>query len=537
MGKHSARDGQDGPGNGAAYTGGVPRAGHGTPPAGGGPRGAGFPPQDGDFPPLGGLPHSGEGLQDGTAFPPAGGGPAGGVIGGTVGGAGGGPAGGTVGGRVPQAGSGTFAPPGTALGTPGSGRRRRTPVGPYTEPFDPFVDSGAFAAVRPRHPENRPPNHPEHREHGAWGAPDTWADDTVRRRDLPFDPVEEWAEGWAAQDAATAAELRGPRVHPPGRTVPRPRQEFLDAFEPPAPAAGPAAGGEEPPAPPAEAAAQSAPRRRPGRVWTVTGITGIAAAAVVTVAAVTTGSPLGGLGRKHPGPDPAGPDTTSTTPAPSHTAAPGAARAPKASAAPAAPLPSYDQQMDLQYPLAADLQLSGAFDTVPGHQAAPGKGRVMTFRVDVERGLPLDAQLFSDTVFRTLNDDRSWGHGGTMTFERVGSGDADIVVTLASPGTTAKWCAKSGLDTTIDNVSCDAASTPRTMINAYRWAQGADTFGPELMHAYRQMLINHEVGHRLGHHHVGCPTAGAPAPVMMQQTKFLSLNGGPACRPNAWPYP
>ncbi|MFI0722638.1 DUF3152 domain-containing protein [Streptomyces sp. NPDC021224] len=524
MGKHSARDGQDGPGNGDARTGGTPRTG-GFPGPGGAPQ-AGGP--TGAFPQPGGLTG---GLSGTGGLSQVGGGPE------TEGRA---P---HAGGSGPQAGgplmgSGTFAPPGTALGTPGSGRRRRTPVGPYTEPFDPFVDSGAFATVRPQGPgarprpvEARPPHHPEHPEHAAWGAPDTWADDGVRRRDLPFDPVEEWAEGWAAQDAATAAELRGPRVHPPGGGVPRPRQEFLDAFEVPAPRTEPAA--EPGPVLPADPAAPggTGPRRRLGRVWTITGITGIAAAAVVTVAAVTTGNPLSGLGRKHPGPDP----TSADVPPPALT--PSAAAAPTASATPTTSLLDYDQQMDRQYPLAADLKLSGAFDTVPGHQAAPGKGKVMTFRVDVERGLPLDPQLFSDTVFRTLNDDRSWGHGGTMTFERVASGDADIVVTLASPGTTAKWCAKSGLDTTIDNVSCDAASTPRTMINAYRWAQGADTFGPELMHAYRQMLINHEVGHRLGHHHVGCPTAGAPAPVMMQQTKFLSLNGGPTCKPNAWPYP
>jgi hypothetical protein len=139
-------------------------------------------------------------------------------------------------------------------------------------------------------------------------------------------------------------------------------------------------------------------------------------------------------------------------------------------------------------------------------------------------------------VYKTLNDDRSWGHGGTKTFERVSSGRADIVITLASPGTTAKWCAKSDLDTTDDNVSCDSASTPRTMINAYRWAQGSDTYGPDKMYIYRQMLINHEVGHRLGHSHVVCPKNGALAPVMMQQTKFLTLNGK-TCRPNPWPFP
>lgn len=157
-------------------------------------------------------------------------------------------------------------------------------------------------------------------------------------------------------------------------------------------------------------------------------------------------------------------------------------------------------------------------------------------RVDVEKGLPLDARLFADAVYKTLNDRRSWAHAGSRTFERVSTGPADIVITLASPGTTATWCAKSGLDTTVDNVSCDAASTPRTMINAYRWAQGSKTYGPDRMPAYREMLINHEVGHRLGYDHVLCPQQGALAPVMMQQTKFLSY-GGLTCKPNAWPYP
>ncbi|MFG1809354.1 DUF3152 domain-containing protein [Streptomyces sp. NPDC049040] len=437
--------------------------------------------------------------------------------------------------RVPQTG-GTFAPPGSALGTPGSGRRRRGSGGPYTEPFDPFGDSGAFAAVRPQDLAGRPPAHPEHREHGAWGTPGTWTGSGGGRRDLPFDPVEDWAEGWAAHDAATAAAAAGPRaprhqVDAPGRGVPRPRQEFIDAFEPPPAPAVPEPPVVTPPVAPPEEEPEPAGRRRPGKAgWT---ISGIAAAAVVTVVAVATGSQLTGSGRDAPSPDPT---TDTPTRATGDTASRSDSRA-TPGVTPALATPGYDQLMDRQYPLDPGLRLSGRFDTVPGHQAAPGKGKVMTFRVDVEQGLPLDAALFSDTVFKTLNDSRSWGHGGTMTFERVSTGHADIVVTLASPGTTAKWCAKSGLDTTVENVSCDAASTPRTMINAYRWAQGAETYGPRLMHAYRQMLINHEVGHRLGHGHVGCPKAGAPAPVMMQQTKFLSLNGGPACKPNAWPFP
>jgi hypothetical protein len=74
------------------------------------------------------------------------------------------------------------------------------------------------------------------------------------------------------------------------------------------------------------------------------------------------------------------------------------------------------------------------------------------------------------------------------------------------------------------------------MINAYRWAQGAKTYGPDKMYAYRQMLINHEVGHRLGRNHEACSRSGAIAPVMMQQTKFLTLNGK-TCKPNPWPFP
>ncbi|MEV4922370.1 DUF3152 domain-containing protein [Streptomyces roseoverticillatus] len=196
---------------------------------------------------------------------------------------------------------------------------------------------------------------------------------------------------------------------------------------------------------------------------------------------------------------------------------------------------TYEQKMDRKYPLDEKAKGSGDFDTVGGHDKAPGRGEVLRYRVDVEKGLPLDGELFATAVHRTLNDERSWGHDGTRTFERVSSGHADFVITLATPGTTAVWCAKSGLDTTQDNVSCDSAATDRVMINAYRWAQGARTYGDK-MYAYRQMLINHEVGHRLGHDHETCGKEGALAPVMMQQTKFLTTDGV-TCKPNAWPYP
>ncbi|MEV5430187.1 DUF3152 domain-containing protein [Streptomyces sp. NPDC052701] len=205
------------------------------------------------------------------------------------------------------------------------------------------------------------------------------------------------------------------------------------------------------------------------------------------------------------------------------------------SAAPGAGTLTYAQKMDEKYPLSATLEGPGTFEAIPGIAKAPGRGQKFTYRVDVEQGLGLDGELFAEAVHKTLNDDRGWAHNGARTFERIHSGRPDFVITLASPGTTADWCARSGLDTTVDNVSCDSAATERVMINAYRWAQGSKTYGDQI-HAYRQMLINHEVGHRLGYSHVTCDKDGDLAPVMQQQTKFLD-HDGIHCRANPWPYP
>lgn len=275
-------------------------------------------------------------------------------------------------------------------------------------------------------------------------------------------------------------------------------------------------------APPASGTGVPAPRGGgKGRAFT-----GIAAAAVTTVLAVMVAGQVtkardDGDVRSQSATDHAQGTRTSGDSAPS--------------AAPSdAPL-TYDQKMSRTYPLGATLSGPGKFDVVPGFDKAPGTGRKYRYRVDVEQGLGLDGALFAEAVQKTLNDQRSWAHGGARTFERISSGTPDFVITLASPGTTAKWCAKSGLDTTEDNVSCDSAATERVMINAYRWAQGSTTYGDRI-HAYRQMLINHEVGHRLGHGHVTCQKDGELAPVMQQQTKFLD-HDGIHCRANAWPYP
>ncbi|WP_399029588.1 DUF3152 domain-containing protein [Streptomyces sp. 15-116A] len=382
---------------------------------------------------------------------------------------------------------------------------------------------------------------------------------------------EQWegGGGWGELNGRTAAGAG--YGMPAGATVPvprqrqapgrGPRQEYLDAFDeaddlftPRRPASAahsayPAPGSahsadpydavtdwEAPPAPetsadpddddapPTGVPAQT--RGGKGRTFT-----GIAAAAVTTVLAVVVAGQVTG--------DPGG-DAVQAQSAPEQArdvrnpASRGDDRETPSGTPDAKPL-TYEQKLSKRYPLGATLDGSGEFEAIPGIDKAPGKGQKITYRVDVEKGLGLDGELFAEAVHKTLNDDRSWAHNGARTFERIHSGRPDFVITLASPGTTADWCAKSGLDTTVDNVSCDSAATERVMINAYRWAQGAETYGDDLF-AYRQMLINHEIGHRLGYDHVTCDKDGDLAPVMQQQTKFLN-HDGISCRPNPWAYP
>lgn len=414
---------------------------------------------------------------------------------------------------------------------PGSGRRRR-PTG--------------ATAIAEGHVSFRPPahvrgGHPEHREPGGgWGTvpgPGRPADGERSAPGRPRGqaPAADRAEKADRALAADRSEKDG-RVRDAGTKplVPGPRREFVEAFDaPPAPPSGdggPAAGrGAEGPRG-GTGQAEGAGGGKEGRGSRGRTFTGIAAAAVTTVLAVVVAGQVAQ--------DDAGTRDTARPAGVDRDDSRDASRSddrPTPTAARPKPL-TYEQRMAKAYPLAAKLRGPGRFDTVPGTAKAPGAGHKYRYRIDVEQGLGLAPDLFARAVQETLNDDRSWAHGGAMTFERVSSGDADFVITLASPGTTAEWCRKSGLDTTEDNVSCDSAATERVMINAYRWAQGSATFGPDELFAYRQMLINHEVGHRLGHNHVSCRTPGALAPVMQQQTKSLDIDGV-KCRPNAWVHP
>lgn len=168
---------------------------------------------------------------------------------------------------------------------------------------------------------------------------------------------------------------------------------------------------------------------------------------------------------------------------------------------------------------------TGTFHTVEVTHAADSPGRRVTYAVQVEGGIPLSGADFAAAVHATLVDPRGWQGVDHVAFVEVADiARAAIVITLATPPTTDRLCAP--LQT---GGYLDCWNGTRAVINSDRWRFGAATYGTDLA-AYRHEVINHEVGHGLGHQHRFCPGPGRPAPVMQQQTK--SLQG---CRENPWP--
>ncbi|SCF38384.1 Protein of unknown function (DUF3152) [Micromonospora viridifaciens] len=167
----------------------------------------------------------------------------------------------------------------------------------------------------------------------------------------------------------------------------------------------------------------------------------------------------------------------------------------------------------------------GSFRTATTVSGVAGRGgRLLRYRVAVEEGIAgVDVEPFARQVTAILADPRGWTGGGEWRLQRVGRDDpADFTVLLATPVTRGRLCA----DTSDHYTSC--RNGDQVVINVARWVHGVPHF-PDLAQ-YRQYLINHEVGHRLGREHERCTRAGGPAPVMQQQT--LGLHG---CTPNAWP--
>ncbi|MCP2264978.1 Protein of unknown function (DUF3152) [Promicromonospora thailandica] len=170
-------------------------------------------------------------------------------------------------------------------------------------------------------------------------------------------------------------------------------------------------------------------------------------------------------------------------------------------------------------------KLSGTLLVARGSRAAPAEGKVWRVQIAVEKGLPVDRQVFAEAVLATLNDPRGWNAADGSTFAWTDTEDYDARVVLASPGTTDQLCLP--LDT-ISELSCGIEGT--AVLNFRRWATGSRAWDD--IDRYRQYLVNHEVGHVIGHRHDLCAGEGEHATVMVQQTTTTS-----GCIPEPWPAP
>lgn len=170
----------------------------------------------------------------------------------------------------------------------------------------------------------------------------------------------------------------------------------------------------------------------------------------------------------------------------------------------------------------------GTFLTASGGSAKVGTGQLRRYRVEVEKGLDLDTADVAEQVERILADPRGWTADGRSAFQRVSGGSTDFVVKVATPGTVDQICLRYGGLDTGGEYNCSV--NENVMVNLERWLLATKVYAKDVP-SYRALIINHEVGHFLGHGHVTCPGPGKPAPAMMQQIKGMK-----GCVPNVWPY-
>ena len=189
-------------------------------------------------------------------------------------------------------------------------------------------------------------------------------------------------------------------------------------------------------------------------------------------------------------------------------------------------------QQSTPEPLTADER---ADILAKAEQTATESGNgVITYTYCVaSRGEVGDLTEFANMVFSTLNDPRGWPRAGVIFQENEGADPntdpnaCSMTLTLAAADQMTSFSTECS-----DEYSCRVGND--VIINIDRWNNATEGWlnAGGTVERYRTMVINHEVGHRLGHldNELTCPAVNQPAPLMQQQS--MDLLG---CVPNEWP--
>ena len=162
-----------------------------------------------------------------------------------------------------------------------------------------------------------------------------------------------------------------------------------------------------------------------------------------------------------------------------------------------------------------------------------GNGVITYTYCVASRGEVGDLTEFANMVFSTLNDPRGWPRAGVIFQENEGADPntdpnaCSMTLTLAAADQMTSFSTECS-----DEYSCRVGND--VIINIDRWNNATEGWrnAGGTVERYRTMVINHEVGHRLGHldNELTCPAVNQPAPLMQQQS--MDLLG---CVPNEWP--
>lgn len=173
----------------------------------------------------------------------------------------------------------------------------------------------------------------------------------------------------------------------------------------------------------------------------------------------------------------------------------------------------------------ADTPVASASATPGASPSATHRApRVHTYAVRVENGINVSADDTAREIAKVLADPRGWHGTENALFRQVADpAKADFTISLASPPTVHALCKPADTQSTWN---CRRGKD--VALNSDRWLHMTPTYTDR--QGYRVYMINHEVGHLLGHKHETCPAKGHAAPVMLQQSMDL---GG--CRANPWP--